>query len=547
MRQRIFILLIALFVASSPLPAAAESPHGTYQIDFVPITTPFGTPSITEAQVRSWVSNANAFYDSISGGKIKLEFRTLYPVESSSSFLDTPAGIKTKFPNAAAPKSATAIKSVLVGVMSKNTNYWWAGEAMRGGEEIIFNGISAEDTVNTSVFVHEFGHILGLAHANSIYCPPNVLVVNCELTEYGDYSDVMGTYVKSYVSYEGRFNAVSLDRLDLLPDSSIYLATNSADIELQPLYSTQSGYKLIYLPIYNRMGYSVEYRPAVGMDSWLSQTRVTTSNNWYYNNTPSYGLQVRTIGSQNSESESWLPKTDKDNYNIYFNSNKSRQGLDAGESITLPDGSVVSFISGSGDSAVKLRIDRPADITAPKVVTGELSYLEQAKFPKLEVSYNGLTDDRYVAKLELLINGQVVNTLTNPGDTGSIDYQLTSGKPYSYQLVATDFAGNKSQSPETKATVDCTNKKCYVGAVWNVEGPSFGATIKLPKAQLQELVSGKWVTRATAPQVKADGLLTYKLKYSPKKAGTATYRIFIPASAKWAAWVGKTFKQKVIG
>ncbi len=521
--------------------------HGTYQIDFVAITTPLGTPNLTEAQVRSWVVNANAIYESLSGGKIKLEFRTLHPTQTSDVFIESPTGIKAKFPSAAPPKSDSAVKSVLVGVMSKNSAYWWAGMATLGGDEIIFNGLSNTDPGNASVLVHEFGHILKLSHANSIFCPPNVLIVNCEIAEYGDYSDVMGTYVRSYFSYEGRFNAISLANLDLLPTEQIYLATTTTEVELQPLYSTQSGYKLIYLPIYNRMGYAVEYRPAVGSESWLSQNRVFTNSNTFYTNIPSHGLQVRVIGSQRDASEVWLPNADPDDHMIYFNSSKTRQGLDTGQSITLPDGSLVQFVSGSGDAPVKVQITRPADTAAPKVVKGELSYQEQASFPIVSVSYDGLTDDRLVAKLELLINGAVVKTIDNPGDSGSIDYQLTSGKPYSYQLVATDFAGNKTQSQVTNATVDCTNKKCYVGATWNVEAPQFGLDIKLPKAQLQQLVKKKWVTLTTAPQIKRDDLLTYNLKYTPKKAGTFTYRVYIPESAKWAAFIGKSFKQRVIG
>ena len=540
----VFLVLLLLFGSNSSA-AVANELHGTYQIDFVPITTPLGTPSVTEAQVRDWVTNAGAIYERISGGKIKLEFRSLYPTQVSDVFLETPAGIKTKFPAAAVPKSSTAVKSVLIGLMNKNTSYGWAGMAIRSGDEIVFNGINANNQANVSVLVHELGHILGLGHANSIYCPPNTLIVNCEITEYGDYSDIMGSYIKSYVSYEGRFNAISLARLDLISADDVYLSTESDLVELVPLYGGLTGYKLIFLPIYNRMGYSIEYRPATGLESWLSQTRVFDSANRYYNNVPSYGLQVRVLGSQLTETETWLPKTDPVDYMIYYNSSKTRQGLDVGQGITLPDGSSVQFVSGGGDGAVVVQITRPTDTAAPEVGETSVSYEEQPGFPVVSVSYTELTDDRLVAKLELVIDGEVVTSIDNPDSTGSLSYQLTSGKPFSYQLIATDFAGNKRVSESTTATVDCTNQKCYVGASWQVDTPRFG--VKLPKAQLQQLVNKKWVAVASAPQIRDGKDFIYNLKYTPKKKGTFTYRIYIPESAKWAAWIGKSFKQRVIG
>ncbi|MFZ9751412.1 MAG: hypothetical protein ACO3CN_04845, partial [Candidatus Nanopelagicales bacterium] len=265
----------------------------------------------------------------------------------------------------------------------------------------------------------------------------------------------------------------------------------------------------------------------------------------YYVNTPSYGLQVRFLGSQQNPEEKFLPKTDATSNTIFYNSNRTRQGFDAGESITLPDGSVVKFVSGAGDAAVKVKVERPQDTQAPKITLGDFSFLDEGKLPKLQLGYESLFDDRYVTKLELLINSSVVTTITNPGTSGTLDHQLTSAKPFSYQVIATDAAGNQNKTEVKSGLVGCSDKKCYVGATWEYQGPSFGP--KLGTGQLQQLVSGKWVVRAKANPVKKDGLYTYIFRYSPTKAGTATYRFYIPPSRNWAAFVGKPFKQKILG
>jgi len=293
------------------------------------------------------------------------------------------------------------------------------------------------------------------------------------------------------------------------------------------------------------MGYAVEYRPATGIDAALAQTRIFTNSNTYYTNTPSHGLQVRFLGSQASPEQKFLPKTDATSNTVFFNSSKTRQGFDAGDSLTLPDGSVVRFVSGSGDAAVKVRIERSADTSAPTIAIGELALEETARFPKLKLEYEKLFDDRLVTKLELLVNSTVVTTITNPGIAGTIDHELTSGKNYTYQLVATDAAGNQTKSAVETAAVGCSNEKCYVGATWEVEAP--GWRQKLGVGQLQELVGKKWLVRASSDPVNRDGFFTYNLKYSPTKAGKSKFRIYVKPTKNLAAYVGRAFTVQVIG
>jgi hypothetical protein len=109
----------------------------------------------------------------------------------------------------------------------------WNGEAYGniGGRGIVMKRAAAD-----SVIVHEFGHNLGLAHANSWVGSDDSICGVGESREYGDGFDIMGSGQRS-------FNSSAKWRLGWLPPESVQDVTNSqtAEIDFYETATLQPG------------------------------------------------------------------------------------------------------------------------------------------------------------------------------------------------------------------------------------------------------------------------------------------------------------------
>lgn len=109
----------------------------------------------------------------------------------------------------------------------------WNGEAYAniGGRGIVMKRAAAD-----SVIVHEFGHNLGLAHANSWVGSDDSICGVGESREYGDGFDIMGSGQRSFDSW-------AKWRLGWLPAESVLDVTNSqtAEIEFYETATLQPG------------------------------------------------------------------------------------------------------------------------------------------------------------------------------------------------------------------------------------------------------------------------------------------------------------------
>lgn len=162
----------------------------------------------------------------------------------------------------------------LVYLFPKNSACGWRGQGTVGGSPSR-SWINGE--LNLMTIGHEMGHNFGLHHAKYIGCNGGSISDSCTTLEYGDSIDIMGKST-------GHFNAFNKERLGWLSSASGQITTAESDGSylLEPYESshggTAKGLKVrrgTDSATGEALWYHLEYRQALGFDSFLAGKSVT--------------------------------------------------------------------------------------------------------------------------------------------------------------------------------------------------------------------------------------------------------------------------------
>ncbi len=141
------------------------------------------------------------------------------------------------------------------------TIYILAGDDLLCGRNNVFVGAASTTEswiyrLSSQAVAHEFGHMLGVNHANSISCQlGKITPETCNEGEYGDQHDVMG------LDYQ-QFNAPHKVGMGWIPDSNINTVTTSGTFNISPLESSISATQVLQIPKQDTDGdsYFISYR-----------------------------------------------------------------------------------------------------------------------------------------------------------------------------------------------------------------------------------------------------------------------------------------------
>ncbi|HET7900084.1 MAG TPA: zinc-dependent metalloprotease family protein, partial [Candidatus Nanopelagicales bacterium] len=259
---------------------AVSSGTAVHQV-LVVVARPAGgsTTSVTPAAVAATVSHGvNTYWSTVTDGKVGFA-ATAYPsvvattnvpcangsVSSSGAFWNE---IKSKvgwtdgsgkhlvvyFPAFAACGGIAGLGTVGSGVASGGVT--WS------------NGYN-----DVGVIGHELGHNIGLGHSQELDCTVGGVRVmdaapsSCTDRSYWDTTDIMAL---SW-NYQGFLNASHLRKLGLLDATAQATPADNGSVTLRPI-EYASGLRVLTLSD-GAARYVVEYRQAVGLDSWMSGIR----------------------------------------------------------------------------------------------------------------------------------------------------------------------------------------------------------------------------------------------------------------------------------
>lgn len=438
---------------------------------------PYGPSLLTETYARELIAQADAWYDRVTRGALRLRFAGLtdtaaLAVDPCTTLSLDPvwAVVVDSLPLSPGP-GATGV--TWIGVSQAAPGCWASGLGFTGESGMWMRqvGTTSPDTLDIATFAHELGHNLGLLHSSS-YRPSPDWAGTTGFVEYGDQADIMGfggawdcrSWPCRYVLAD--MHAHNRNLLGALDDSSIaYAAAETGEFSIAPV-DTESGTTAVYLPWLNRSKFVIDYRPSGSLPGAQDAEQGTGP-----------GVYVRLVDSTtDSGPDPYTARKGTGAFAAGFGRSASGyiHGFLAGQGVTLPDGSGVTVVSITPSEA-RVRVTRPPDITPPSVGPGTLaiagcsaapctlaatSALWGPRGPEYRVKLGAsspMTDDVWLSSVKVSVNGEVLDSIERiPNGRAdsqqrledSLSVSVIAGT-HSLLLEATDLAGNSAQASTT--------------------------------------------------------------------------------------------------
>ncbi|GAA2676761.1 beta strand repeat-containing protein [Actinoplanes palleronii] len=253
--------VVAARLTGTAAAATQEAAIGSHTLTVLPVfwsakdaETPSSLTTLATKAKSYWAEQSNG------GIAINVDVRDWKQVSAPSGSCNTTAIYQAALAANGLTSPTDATQHVAV-YFPKQSGCSWAGLGSVNGSIIWINGYPWED-----VLTHEFGHNIGLGHANKATCSGTggrvTLSTSCTIAEYNDVTDVMGYAMQGYAS--GNLNSAFGDYLGLAQTVTASTSQKTT-VDLSAL-STHSGTTGVKLATSAGTVF-VDFRPATGRDT----------------------------------------------------------------------------------------------------------------------------------------------------------------------------------------------------------------------------------------------------------------------------------------
>ena len=372
-------------VRKSSTEAYSISRRGDIKVKLVMVQLADRQATIPEADARAAISTSSSYWQAMSNGRLSMSVASVEnrtskatSTQSYSSMMNTIAG-----EIGWVPSSYTALV-VFVSTPTLSDGAYGAGWSYNGTSGRVLMPLPA--TLTKSVLTHEFGHVLGLMHANRLRCTNGAVDTasnadgsftngTCSVEEYKDNLDLMGVSqtsqpVISSPMYEfGGFGSGNEVRdLGKITGKSSYQlnawgsAADNRAIKFTDPVSGEAYYLELRLPVGNDAATAVggnrgvKVVQAYGAGSIALQPSTTTFNGYYSNNQTWQPGQTFTTHAGTRVTIDWI--------------SNSAAGVTIA-AVQVPKGSFDSFTYSTTASGASLHVGGWAVDTADPAVATE--------------------------------------------------------------------------------------------------------------------------------------------------------------------------------
>lgn len=400
--------------------AVARSVTGAHTLTVLPVYWSAPDDAAPLSVLTTLAAGTAEFWSAQSGGRIAVT-----PSVRSWVRIDDPGSCSSSaLANAALAAHGVALPSsvtdhIMIYFPRRADCGGWAGLGQVGGPLIWVNGYPLLDVV-----AHEFGHNLGLGHANTATCTSGssrvTLSSSCSVAEYRDYADVMGIAMDAPT---GSLNTALADSLGLAQTVTAAAGTR-ATVDLAPLARTDAV-RALRIRVASGWVY-LDYRPGTGRDQRMPA--------WA-------GVQAHLLPDGGIPASRLLDGQPQSGYAF------SAVSLPAGTTWSVPGSGLSVTVASVTSSGARIEVtpDGVVRPTAAPVITSPA--------PAAVVGSSTTVSWRVsskVASVRLLVDGRQVSSTTTSSLSGTIRVGLAHGQ-HALALQAVDAAGQASatSSPVT--------------------------------------------------------------------------------------------------